>query len=159
LILEPFWYVKAVPSDGVVMSAADHAHGRATSILIVEDEEHIRQLTATVLERAGFNVLQASDARQAAEIWSRESSSIHMLLADIVVPGKTGAELAIEFRKTDPMLKVILISGSDRKTLVETAQMVRGAKFLRKPYNANSLLNLVRGELRSIEAVAMHGTE
>ncbi len=139
------------------MSAVVEAHGRATSILMVEDEEHIRHLTAAVLERAGFNVFQACDARQASEIWRREGASIHMLLADILVPGKTGAELAIEFRKTDPMLKVILISGSDRKTLVETAQMVRGAKFLRKPYNANSLLNLVRGEMRSIEAEAAHG--
>lgn len=129
------------------MSVPVNADAKATSILMVEDEEHLRQLTATVLERAGFNVLQASDASEASEIWQRDQASINLLVADILVPGKTGAELAVEFRKTHPMLKVIFISGSDRKTLVETEMMVRGAKFLRKPYSAGNLIDLVRTEL------------
>lgn len=129
------------------MSVAANADSKVSSILMVEDEEHLRQLTAAVLERAGFNVLQAGDASEASEIWQRDQASINVLLADILVPGKTGAELAVEFRKTQPMLKVIFISGSDRKTLVETSQMVRGAKFLRKPYSAGHLIDLVRTEL------------
>jgi len=117
------------------------------SILMVEDEEHLRQLTAAVLERAGFNVLQACDANEAAEIWQRDQLTINVLVADILIPGRTGADLAVEFRKTRPTLKVIFISGSDRKTLVETEQMVRGAKFLRKPYSVKNLIEIVREEL------------
>ena len=136
------------------MIAPDHAPGSATSILMVEDEEHIRQLSAAVLERAGFHVIQACDAEEALDIWKRDQLSIDMLVADILVPGRTGAEIAVEFRKSQPTLKVIFISGSERKTLVETSQMVRGAKFLRKPFSAKMLVDLVRTELAVVEKVA-----
>jgi CheY-like chemotaxis protein len=58
------------------MSAAESRSEKATSILMVEDEEHIRQLTAAVLERAGFTVHQACDATEASEIWERDRNSL-----------------------------------------------------------------------------------
>ena len=129
------------------MGAPKTANGKSMSILVVEDEEHIRQLMASVLERAGFNVLLASDGAKASEIWARDGDSITILVADIIVPDRTGSELAVEFRKTRPRLKVIFISGRNRKTLVETQHIVRGAKFLLKPYSARRLVELVHAEL------------
>jgi two-component system cell cycle sensor histidine kinase/response regulator CckA len=117
-------------------------------ILLVEDEEHLRQLSSAVLERAGFTVFQAGDAKEAAEIWQQDEENIDLLIADILVPGLSGPEIAIQFRKSRPGLRVIFTSGNDRKTMVETEQMVRGAKFVRKPFTVKELLDLVRAELR-----------
>src|ERR1051325_6214998 len=100
--------------------AGDLTPEQMGSILIVEDEELLRQITTTILERAGFHVFAACNADEAAEIWHREHSSIYVLLADILIPGRTGAELATEFRKTHLALRIIFTSGSDRKSVVET---------------------------------------
>ena len=117
------------------------------SILLLEDEEHLRQMTAAVLERSGFTVLQACDAIEAADLWKSERESIDVLIADILVPSGSGLEVAVAFRQHKPALRVIFTSGNDRRVLLETQQMVRGAKFIRKPYTAKSLLDLVRSEL------------
>jgi DNA-binding NtrC family response regulator len=127
--------------------AGDLTPDQMGSILIVEDEELLREITTTILERAGFHVFQASNAAEALEVWRREHSSIHVLLADILLPDGTGVELASEFRRTVPALNVIFTSGSDRKVVIETQQMVRGATFLRKPYTIRFLIEAVRAAL------------
>src|SRR5688572_30079566 len=107
------------------------------TILMVEDEEHLRQMTAAILERAGFNVFQASDAIEAAEIWHNEQASINLLFADVLLPGLSGPEIAQEFLRTRPDLKVIFASGNDREAALETAHLIKGANFLRKPYTTS----------------------
>ena len=129
------------------MNAAQKGAPSAASILLLEDEEHLRQMTAALLERSGFLVLQASDALEAADLWKTERNSINVLIADILVPSGSGPEVAVAFRQHKPALRVIFTSGNDRRVLLETEQMVRGAKFIRKPYTAKSLLDLIRAEL------------
>ena len=111
---------------------------------MVEDEEHLRQFTAAILERAGFSVLQACDANEAVEIWQRERSSIDLLLADILIPGLSGPEIAREFLRSRPDLKVIFTSGNDQDVVLETAYLVKGATFLQKPYTTAALVHAVR---------------
>jgi two-component system cell cycle sensor histidine kinase/response regulator CckA len=113
------------------------------TILIVEDQEHLRQMTAAVLERHGFNVFQAGDASEATQIWEREKSSIDLLFADILIPGLSGPEIAREFLLTKPDLKVIFSSGNSSKTVLETTQLIQGATFMRKPYPIGTLISAV----------------
>jgi two-component system cell cycle sensor histidine kinase/response regulator CckA len=115
------------------------------TILMIEDDEHVRQLAAAVLERDGFQVLQASDAPEAAEIWVRNSQTISLVLTDIVMPGWSGPEIAQELRTSRPGLKVIFTSGYDQQSVADQMKSVKGAKFISKPYSVKALLELVRG--------------
>jgi two-component system, cell cycle sensor histidine kinase and response regulator CckA len=129
------------------MSGARQVTGCSKSILMIEDEEHLRNMTASVLEQAGFKVFCAKDAAEAFKIWDDEQASIEVMIADILLSGRTGPEVAVQFRKNSPRLKVIFTTRTDRRTRVETEHLVRGAKFLRKPFSPNALIEIVRNEL------------
>lgn len=126
--------------------ATRQSQGRPKSILMIEDEADVRDTTASLLERAGFTVLCAKDAAEACKIWDHDQSSIEMMITDVVLPGRTGPEMAVQFRKNHPSLKVIFTTRLDRRTRVETEHLVRGAKFIRKPISAKTLIELVRSE-------------
>jgi two-component system cell cycle sensor histidine kinase/response regulator CckA len=113
-------------------------------ILLVEDDEHVRQLAAGFLERKGYQVFQAGDAREAAEIWFGNSQKIDLLLSDVIMPGWSGPEIAQELLQTRPDLKIIFTSGYYQQTVSETAKLVDTAKFLSKPYSIQKLLDTVR---------------
>jgi two-component system cell cycle sensor histidine kinase/response regulator CckA len=124
----------------------DREH-QARIILMVEDDEHLRQMNAAVLERAGFVVLQAGDSNEAAEIWEKDQDRIEVLFADILVPGLSGPEIAREFLKEKPELKVVFMTGSDRSVVTETAKLVKGARFLQKPFGPRVLIESVRSAI------------
>ncbi|HEY6227335.1 MAG TPA: response regulator [Verrucomicrobiae bacterium] len=126
--------------------ATRQVQGRPKSILMIEDEVDVRDTTASLLERAGFTVLCAKDAAEACKIWDADQSSIEMMITDVVLAGRTGPEMAVQFRKNHPSLKVIFTTRIDRRTRVETEHLVRGAKFVRKPISAKTLIELVRSE-------------
>jgi two-component system cell cycle sensor histidine kinase/response regulator CckA len=129
------------------MSGARQLTDRSKSILMIEDEGQSRDDTVAILEQAGFKVLCAKDAMEACAIWDRDQWSIEMMIADIVLPGRTGPEMAVQFRKNHPDLKVIFTTRTDRRTRVETEHLVRGARFLRKPFSPKTLMQLIRTEL------------
>jgi DNA-binding NtrC family response regulator len=129
------------------MSGARKLAGHSKSILMIEDEEALRDEVASKLEQAGFKVHCAKDAAEACQIWDRDQLSIAMMIADIVLQGRTGPEIAVQFRKNHPSLKVIFTTRTDRRTRTETEHLVRGAKFLRKPFTLKALMEIVRSEL------------
>jgi DNA-binding NtrC family response regulator len=129
------------------MSGARQVQGRSKSILLIEDQEHWRDVNAAVLERAGYVVLCAKDAAEACEIWNRDQAFIEMIIADIVLPGRTGPEIAVQFRKSNPGLKVLFTTRTAYQTRIETEHLVRGAKFLRKPFTTKALIESVHKEL------------
>lgn len=91
---------------------ADPKSGKSSSkatILCVDDEENPLTLRKLVLQRAGYEVLTASSANQALEILS--SNKVDLVLSDLLMPGKTGTELAREIKTNTPNLPVVLISG------------------------------------------------
>lgn len=125
---------------------------RSRTILMIEDDEHVRQLAAGVLEQAGFQVLQAADANEAAEIWVQKSKTIDVLLTDVSMPGWSGPEIARELLTTRPDLKIIFTSGYDYQSVAETAKLAHGAKFIAKPYSVKRLLETVRSSFGESES-------
>ena len=123
--------------------------GPARTILIIDDNEHLRQFSAAVLERAGHIVIQAGDAREAMEIWSRDQVAISVIIADIHLPGQTGPELAREFLDEKPDLKIVFTSGSLPEVVNEATYAMKDARFLPKPYTAKVMLDAVREVLKS----------
>jgi PleD family two-component response regulator len=85
--------------------------GGPETILLVEDEGFVRKVTAEVLESAGYKLVIACSAAEALEAHRRLSAPIDLLLADVVMPGMSGCDLAAEFQSLRPRIRVLLVSG------------------------------------------------
>ncbi|WP_294258202.1 response regulator [uncultured Sphingomonas sp.] len=115
-------------------------HDFSSTILIVDDEDYIRILAASLLKEEGFHVLEASDTSEALALAARHD--IDVLLTDLHMPGSLdGLQLAAEIRATDPLVHVIISSGDDPSVLKDDEM---GAVFLAKPYRPHQLTRAVR---------------
>ena len=112
------------------------------TILLVEDEDFVRKATAEVLEAAGYRVTVASSATEALDT-QRRCESVDLLLADVVMPGISGHELAAKFLMLHPQVRILLMSGySEELTLCEAVPVVR--EYMAKPFSIPTLLRRVR---------------
>jgi DNA-binding NtrC family response regulator len=126
---------------------SDHAvcrSGRGETILLVEDDEAIRDVTAQVLEGCGYHVLAAKDTETAMDIFTRNRGRIGVLLTDLGLAGESGEELAEELSQSDPRLKVILMSGYSDREMIGREFGDTGMAYLSKPFSVESLLDKVR---------------
>src|ERR1041384_8065521 len=85
------------------------------SILLVEDENFVREVTAEILIAAGYNVLKARSAVEAVREFKQHKGEVALLLVDVVLPGKNGRDMAKELMKEEPKLKTVFISGYLRR--------------------------------------------
>ena len=116
------------------------------TVLVIDDEEDVRELAATVLRRAGMKVLTAADGHEGLKLFGQHFDEIHLVLLDRTMPVLSGADTITAIRETKPDAKVILISGySEEHATAEVAG--RGVSFLQKPFDPESLLARVRESL------------
>jgi DNA-binding response OmpR family regulator len=114
--------------------------------LLVEDEPLVRELSRDLLERQGYRVVLASDAKEAESI-SANAGSFDLLITDAVMPTITGAELARRIRAEHPGLKVLFIAGhTDEASSRDGA--AADEPTLQKPFSAESLGRKIRQVLR-----------
>jgi two-component system, NtrC family, sensor kinase len=120
------------------------ATGRET-ILVVDDEDDLRELVAQVLESGGYRVQSAGSGAEALEKWAKRKGDIHLLLTDVVMPdGLTGHMLAERLRSEDPRLRVIYTSGYTAGVPGTQLANIEEHNFLPKPYRPATLLQTVR---------------
>jgi DNA-binding NtrC family response regulator len=112
----------------------------------VDDEPFVREITCQILASAGYLVLQAQDAEQALEAFCKHKGPVHLLLTDLIMPGKTGPELATELGALAPDIKTILTSGHGEIAARELCEDCRIA-FLPKPFSVRSLTAKVHSVL------------
>jgi len=117
------------------------------TVLLCEDEEHIRKLVETMLTRQGYRVLSAETPEQAVEIARRHEGDVALLLTDIVMPQKSGFDLAREIREKRPDIKLLLMSGYTDNRVSNSWMLDSGTPFLQKPFSAASLTRKVREAL------------
>ncbi|HEX8815590.1 MAG TPA: response regulator [Terriglobales bacterium] len=117
-------------------------------VLLVEDEEFLRQMAGGVLESAGHRVLQASNAREAAGLFDRYGQIIDLVVTDVILPGKNGRYLVEEMRTDKPELKVMFISGYAETAVNQRLREIRGDEYLSKPFSADSLLKKINQMVR-----------
>jgi two-component system cell cycle sensor histidine kinase/response regulator CckA len=117
------------------------------TVLIAEDAEQVRMLTASVLELYGYNVIEASDGEEALRHCSEHGGSIDLLVTDVVMPGMSGTELAQQINRQCPDVKVLYISGYTDDTIVHRGVLEPGTSFLQKPFTAEVLARKVRSVL------------
>jgi PAS domain S-box-containing protein len=122
------------------------------TVLLAEDEDGIRNLISRVLLHRGFDVLEAESGERALEIARAHNGPIELLVSDVVMPGISGRELALELQAQWPDLLIILASGNlDASVLEGLAD--GSAVFLAKPFKPSELVNVI-AELRSLRGHA-----
>jgi CheY-like chemotaxis protein len=127
--------------------SADRAAGGTETILLVEDEEALRELTRDLLIGNGYTVLEAESPERAIEIVNQYTDPIHLLLTDIIMPGMNGCALAQKVTVTRPQIKVMYMSGyaEFRPSQALGSESV----LLAKPFKREVLLRTIRDVLTS----------
>jgi PAS domain S-box-containing protein len=121
---------------------ADVIKGGAETILLVEDQQTVREFVATILEGYGYRVVQAQDAAQALRVCAGQP--VDLLVTDVAMPKMSGVELARRLRLTLPGLRTIFISGYSEDTHAQQRKSLPGAGFLQKPFSPQDLAQKVR---------------
>jgi PAS domain S-box-containing protein len=115
-------------------------------VLLVEDEEGVRALASEVLRKSGYRVLEADGPVEALRL-AAEETEIDLLLADVVMPGKSGFELAAELERSRPGIKTLFISGHSRGALEQRGSAGAPSNLLLKPFTPRELLRRSRAVL------------
>jgi two-component system cell cycle sensor histidine kinase/response regulator CckA len=126
-----------------IKPALQPARGWET-ILLVEDEEPLRLLVKTVLERNGYTVIAPEGAKAAALCSENHPGTIHILLTDVIMPKMSGRELAEQILERRPAIKVIYMSGYTDDAIVQHGVLESGMAFLQKPFSPDAVVRKVR---------------
>lgn len=118
------------------------------TVLLVEDEDFVRKVTAEVLRSFGYRVLVACNADEATAIFMKHSSRVALVLTDLVMPGKNGRKLAKRLSEICPAVSVIITSG--HPDVMSDDRAVPQLHYLPKPYSAGSLMHKINEVLRPV---------
>jgi len=138
--------------EGVEVSSsaeipAPAARDGKETILLVEDELAVRELTRMVLSKRGYSVLEALNPADAERLAGSHGSEIHLLLTDVVMPGMSGRELAKRLTARHRNLRVLYMSGYTDNVIAEDGTLEEGVAFLEKPFTPQVLAQKVRETL------------
>ena len=111
-------------------------------MLIVDDEEPIRQLERRILESGGYQVLEAARAVDAFALL-QDAVRVDLLIADLLMPDIGGEEMARRIRRDHPEIKVLYVTGHIDELMDERSTLWEGEAFLEKPFSAKALLEAV----------------
>jgi CheY-like chemotaxis protein len=120
------------------------------TILVVEDEEAVRNLAKRILSGAGYTVLAAANGSEALLICERHPGAVHLMVTDVVMPQMSGKDLAERLVKLYPTLRVLYMSGYTDDAIGHHGVLDPGTHFIGKPFNAADLTRMVREVLDEI---------
>ena len=138
------------PAETLQVHRPPTATARGTeTILLAEDEDAVRALVGTILQRRGYTVLEARDGGQALSIAERHAGPIHLIVTDMVMPGMSGLDLVKRLAFVRPETKVIYMSGYTEHAVLQEGVLDSGAVFVQKPFALDALAHKVREVLDS----------
>ncbi|MFP4035118.1 MAG: PAS domain S-box protein [Desulfovermiculus sp.] len=117
------------------------------TVLVVEDDDMVQELTVKVLQDSGYNVLCASSGAECLELLSKYRHSLDLLLTDVVIPDMDGKTLYDQVVQSFPALKVIYMSGYTKAFISQHGVLDEGVAFIQKPFSVQDLCARVRGVL------------
>jgi PAS domain S-box-containing protein len=125
--------------------------GGTETLLLAEDEEHVRGIAVRVLERAGYHLLVARDGQEAVELFQQNVDQIHLALLDVLMPRLNGTGVRDAIRVLRPDLPVIFLTGYSHQYLDEDFSPTSKTGLLQKPYGPRDMLRAIRQMLDSQE--------
>lgn len=135
-----------VPERGVASVGVPHG---SETILLVEDDAAVREITRHVLSRVGYTVLEASGATKAMQMAEEYEGSIHLMLTDVVMPRTSGSVLAERLRSMRADMRVMFMSGYTDETISRHGIPKSGLHFIQKPFTPRGIAEAVRCALDS----------
>jgi len=111
------------------------------TILFVEDEAFVREVTCEVLRSAGYRVLTARNAVEGAQAYDLERGAVDLLLTDVILPGENGHALAVRLKRQNPALKVLFVTGYAEQMGLRIGEH---EECLAKPFSSGDLLQMIR---------------
>ena len=120
------------------------AKGGRETILLVEDEEAVRRLSRTMLEKSGYTVIEAGSGEEALAAISTRRCGVRLLLSDVVMPQMSGPELGRRVREICPDVRILYMSGYAQSSVVHHGMLDPEVDLIQKPFIASGLLRRVR---------------
>jgi DNA-binding NtrC family response regulator len=134
-------------SDDLEDVRATNSPRGTETVLLVEDEQAVRQATAEFLKLQGYTVLEAKDGLDALSVAKNHGGVIHLLVTDVVMPNMSGGPLAKELAHLRPNTKLLFVSGYAGKTVLDHKVVDLETNFLQKPYTLKQLSLKIRAAL------------
>jgi CheY-like chemotaxis protein len=114
------------------------------TVLLVEDDDMVRRMTAAILIKIGYSVVLAESPMEALAVVEKEATPIDLLITDVVMPKMSGTELASKINKIKPEIKVLFMSGYTENVIVHQGALKEGIHFVQKPFSMNDFAKKVR---------------
>jgi two-component system cell cycle sensor histidine kinase/response regulator CckA len=140
-------YLPLAPDAETIEVGAQRASSQmkgSETILIVEDEELVRELTSEALQALGYTILEAGDPAEAKKIGEERDGPLHLLLTDVVLPQMDGKKLFGLLSPLFPDMRVLYVSGYTENAIVHHGVLDAGVQFLQKPFTVDALARKVR---------------
>jgi len=144
-------YLPRVEDPAETASSAHTSHapgGGSETVLLVEDEESVRQLVRETLQSRGYRVIEAENGDVGLRAAAEHPGVIDLMITDVVMPGINGRELARRLTESRPHIKVLYLSGYTEEAIIHEGGMEPGTAFLQKPFTLQVLSRKVREVLR-----------
>ena len=123
---------------------AEPRRGHGQTVLVVEDEPAMREVTRRILDRNGYHVVDAASGDEALDVLARQLDHIDVLLTDVIMPRMQGRELADKVRILQPASRVVFMSGYTQGLLSEQGVLEYGVHLIEKPFSELTLLTKLR---------------
>ena len=152
-------YVARPTLQGRSLTPTDPRAHRPRTILVVDDEDIVRALVARSLKEGGYRVLQASHGGAALSLLEQESSSVDLVVCDLVMPVLGGKEVADWMREHCPAIPLLFISGYPRAYLEAHHLFDPSVPLLRKPFLPSRLLEAVEERIATLQPIERRRVE
>jgi CheY-like chemotaxis protein len=133
---------KQVTTAASIQPSTSKGHGE--TILLVEDEDAVRESVGEYLRRGGYEVLEACNGQHALEVVDRHNGPIHLLLTDVIMPKMGGSELARELVLRNRIAATLFMSGYTDDAIVNHGLVESGAAFIQKPFSFSALTTKIQ---------------
>ncbi|HEU5360863.1 MAG TPA: PAS domain S-box protein [Candidatus Deferrimicrobiaceae bacterium] len=141
-----------LPEEVGAVTETKRPLGGTETILLVDDEEMVRDLASQILTMQGYLVLTAADGQQAIDMYRAGKGAIHLVLLDLTMPRMSGLDVLERIHELDPEAKVILSSGYRVDGFLGSERFAEASAFLPKPYRAQMLSRTVRDVLDGVSS-------
>lgn len=142
-----FFPVIRMPGKEEVLATTIIPASGTETVLLVDDEEHIRELGKKILSRAGYKVITACNGIEAIEAYRNEKEQIALVVLDLIMPQMGGRQCLEELLKINPRVRVVVASGFSVDDLAKGGLEARVGGFVSKPYRMTEMLKVVRDVL------------
>jgi PAS domain S-box-containing protein len=119
-------------------------------VLVLEDDDHVRQFVSRALKQLGYQVLEAADYNSAMSVCKNHSGPIHLVLSDVIMPNMNGPEIVKQIKESHPGIKVLFMSGYNDDIISHEGVLEDGINFIQKPFSLNDLARQVKEVIEGV---------